>query len=87
VSIERLSQSICILLSSITLICLVLYILQAFPESIEGVHPKELVEVEGSGCFVGSYLWINRSHDVVVQAFVLFAAALGGLLFFKTEKR
>lgn len=68
-----------------TLAFLFFYTSQFSPTSIEVLTPRDLVEVELASGAVGSYLWVDRSRDVIVQAFILFAAALGGLLFFRAE--
>lgn len=70
----------------VTLSCIIIYLLQGYSTPIENVHPKNLIEIEAGGRVIGSYLWVNRSQEVVVQAFVLFAAAISGLLFFKAER-
>lgn len=82
---ERILQSISLLFLFTTLAFLALYISQSSSKSTEVVYPKDLVKVEFTGRVIGSYLWIDRSQDVVIQAFVLFASALGALLFFKAE--
>ncbi len=84
-NIEKQLQVISLILF-ITLSCIIIYFLLGYPISVENVHPKDLVEIEAGGRAIGSYLWVNRSQEVIVQAFVLFAAAVSGLLFFKAER-
>ncbi|MEM1584315.1 MAG: hypothetical protein QXF28_05035 [Nitrososphaerota archaeon] len=80
--IERFLGLITLLLLLTALVFFVVYISRSSTFA-EISPPRSLVEVELAGPAISSYLWTDRSQDVVVQAFILFSATLGGLLFFK----
>ncbi|MCD6236088.1 MAG: hypothetical protein J7J94_03770 [Thaumarchaeota archaeon] len=60
---------------------------QAFPV-FEYAKSRALFEIQGDlGQRSGVFLWDARSIDIVAQAFVLFASALGCLAILKAERR